>query len=76
MEIEVDSLKQLTNPNLEKSDFDEMIDRYYDDFKKEWESYKPITIESLYQVEDTIKSRLKTNPSYSLLFPENIKLNR
>ena len=59
MEKEVDSLKQLENPNLEKSDFDNMNERYYQDFENEWESYRPITFESLYRVEDTINNRLK-----------------
>ena len=59
MEMEVDSLKQLENPNLKKSDFDKMNERYYQKFENEWESYRPITFETLNKVEDTIKNRLK-----------------
>src|SRR5690606_27863821 len=59
MEKEVDSLKQLENPNLKKSDFEKMNERYYKAFENEWESYRPITIQSLYRIEDTINKRLK-----------------
>ena len=59
MEIEVDSLKQLKSPNLEKSDFDKMNERYYNAFEKEWDSFRPMTLESLSRVEKTIKNRLK-----------------
>lgn len=59
MEKAVDSLKQLETLILEKSDFKNMIDSYYQDFENEWESYRPITFESLYRVEYTIKDRLK-----------------
>lgn len=59
MEKEVDTLKQLGNPNVTTSDFDNMLARYYSDFEKEWESFRPITLESLKKVEDTVKSRLR-----------------
>lgn len=59
MEKEVDSLKQLESPNLETSDFDKMTERYYNDFENEWESYRPINIESLNRIEKTINNRLK-----------------
>lgn len=59
MEEEVDSLKQLESPNLKTSNFDKMTERYYNDFENEWESYKPINIESLYRMEKTINNRLK-----------------
>ncbi|WP_299399196.1 hypothetical protein [uncultured Gelidibacter sp.] len=59
MEKEVDSLKQLTSPNLEPSDFEKMNKRYYSEFEKEWESYKPITIYTLNQLEELINKRLR-----------------
>ena len=59
MEMKVDSLKKLQNPNLKKSYFDEMNEFYYDKFENEWESYRPITFKSLKRVEETIKNRLK-----------------
>lgn len=59
MEKEVDSIRNLENPNVTKSDFDNMLSHYYDLFENEWESYRPITMESLKRVEDTIKSRLE-----------------
>ena len=59
MEKEVDSLKKLESPNLKKSDFSEMNKRYYQNFEKEWESYKPFTIERLYIIEGILKNRLR-----------------
>ncbi len=59
MESEVDNIKQLESPNLETSDFDKMTERYYNDFEKEWNSYKPINIESLNRIENKINYRLK-----------------
>jgi len=54
-----DSIKRLESPNFETSDFDSIVAYYYRDYKNEWESYRPFTIESLYRVEDTIRNRLK-----------------
>ena len=59
METEVDNLKKLENLKLTTSDFDEMLAKYYDNFEKEWESFRPITMESLKRAEDTIQNRLR-----------------
>jgi hypothetical protein len=59
MELEVESLKQLESSNLEPDDFDKMIDRYYSNFEKEWESFIPFSDNSLLKIEEQIKNRLK-----------------
>jgi hypothetical protein len=59
MENEVDSLKKLESPNLEPSDFKNMNRRYYSEFENEWETYRPITIESLNRLEEVINKRLR-----------------
>jgi len=56
---EVDSIRRLKLENLEKSYFDDMLERYYDDFSEEWETYRPITFESLQKVEDKIQNHLE-----------------
>ncbi|AGC76703.1 hypothetical protein LX97_01361 [Nonlabens dokdonensis] len=58
----VDSIRGLKSKNFEKSYFDDVLKKYYNDFDKEWEMYRPITIESLETVERKIEKEL--NKSY------------
>jgi hypothetical protein len=56
---EVDSIRSLKIENLEKSYFDDMLERYYDNFEEEWKMYRPITVESLENIEMKIEKQLE-----------------
>ncbi|MBO0323661.1 hypothetical protein J0X14_15230 [Muricauda sp. CAU 1633] len=58
MEEEVDSIRNFENPNITKEVFDNMVARFYNEFEDEWDSFRPITLESLKEVEAAIKRRL------------------
>ncbi|USD24759.1 hypothetical protein [Flagellimonas marinaquae] len=58
MEKEVDSIRNLENPNITKEIFDNMVAHCYSEFEDKWESFRPITIESLNELEVEIKRRL------------------
>lgn len=59
MEKEVDSFRNLNSNEILVSDFDKMTEHYYDEFEKEWESYKKMTPEQFFELEESIKNRLE-----------------
>lgn len=57
MEKEVDSLRVLELTDLQTSDLDELVNRYYKNFESEWNSYKhTFSVSKLDSLQDIINS--------------------
>lgn len=59
MEREVDSFRNSRSNEILTSDFDEMTESYYQNFEKEWKSYKRFTKGQFLKLEESIENRLE-----------------